>query len=687
VAANASTKASAANATGVAAEAGAAGESAPVTTSARVAAGTTLPRLLSGWVAEYGPEPALSHRVDGVFTPLTYDELDRRASVLALALAREVGVRHGELVALICDNRPEWLVCSLAIHFLGAVDVPRATETPEEILEAILRHADPAVAILEDPTQLQLMRRAVPGLRAAVLVDGGRRRADQAPEGGAAEEANGHDGRLAGGGASPVVYTLAELMATGEAMWPEGSDEVQRRRDEVSPDDLATVIYTSGTTGSPKGVALTHSNYELNLRELPNLLDLERVPVLTFLEPWHAYERQMQLMYLSKGCCLHYSRVATLRGDLAAVRPVVIATVPELWVTLYKGVLRRIDAQKPARRRLARWLVARSLTSAQARRVLTGREPRVRKRGPLGRAVAHAWAGVEAAALAPAHVLADRLVFREVRAGLGGRLLFPIVGGGPLPDKVDEFFDAAGVTLLEGYGMTEAMVVVSVRDPFHRVVRTAGKVIQGMERRIVDERGRPCRPGDVGRLQVRGPNIMRGYYRDGERTAEVLGPDGWLDTRDLALVHADGNLRVLGRVDDTLVLTNGENVNAPYLENELCTSEWIDRAVVVGEGRPFVAAFVKPSLAHLESLARRLGLPVDDLTALVADERVIKYFRDLVHEISSDARRFAPYERVHHVRLWLEDFRIGRELTQTLKLRRREFLRLYEQEVDEIYAP
>lgn len=672
MAANASTKASAANATGVAAEAGAAGESAPVTTSARAAAGTTLPRLLSGWVAEYGPEPALSHRVDGVFTPLTYDELDRRASVLALALAREVGVRHGELVALICDNRPEWLVCSLAIHFLGAVDVPRATETPEEILEAIFGHAEPAVAILEDPTQLQLMRRAVPGLRAAVLVDGRRRRADQAPE---------------GGGASPVVYTLAELMATGEAMWPEGSDEVQRRRDEVSPDDLATVIYTSGTTGAPKGVALTHANYELNLRELPKLLKLERVPVLTFLEPWHAYERMLQLMYLSKGCCLHYSRVRTLRGDLTTVRPVVIATVPELWVTLYKGVLRRIDAQKPARRRLARWLVARSLTCARARRVLEGREPVIRPRGRLARAARHASARVMATALAPAHTLADRLVFREVRAGLGGRLLFPIVGGGPLPDKVDEFFDAAGVTLLEGYGMTEAMVVVSVRDPFHRVVRTAGKVIQGMERRIVDERGRPCRPGDVGRLQVRGPNIMRGYYQDGERTAEVLSPDGWLDTRDLALVHADGNLRVLGRVDDTLVLTNGENVNAPYLENELCTSEWIDRAVVVGEGRPFVAAFVKPSLAHLESLARRLGLPVDDLTALVADERVIKYFRDLVHEISSDARRFAPYERVHHVRLWLEDFRIGRELTQTLKLRRREFLRLYEQEVDEIYAP
>jgi long-chain acyl-CoA synthetase len=292
-----------------------------------------------------------------------------------------------------------------------------------------------------------------------------------------------------------------------------------------------------------------------------------------------------------------------------------------------------------------------------------------------------------AAALAPAHALADLLVFREVRAGLGGRLRFPLVGGGPLPDTVDEFFDAAGMPLLEGYGMTEAMVVIAMRDPFHRVLRTAGRVIRGMEHRIVRDDGRPCRPGDVGRLQVRGPNVTRGYYLDPERTAEVLHPDGWFDTRDLALAHADGNLRVLGRIDDTLVLTNGENVNAPYLENELCSSEWIDRAVVVGEGRPYVAAFLKPSLTHLQDLARRLSLPVDDLASIVADDRVVKHFRALAHDISSDARRFAPYERVHHVRLWLEEFRVGHELTQTLKLRRHEFLRLYSREVDELYAP
>jgi long-chain acyl-CoA synthetase len=414
---------------------------------------------------------------------------------------------------------------------------------------------------------------------------------------------------------------------------------------------------------------------------------MERVPVLTLLEPWHAYERQVQLMYLSKGCCLHYSHVLTLRGDLKAVRPVVMATVPELWVTLYKGVFHKIDAQKPARRRLARWLVARSLTSAQARRVLAGREPSVRPRGALRRSAAYAWALARAAALAPLHALADRLVFREVRAGLGGRLLFPLVGGGPLPDKVDAFFDAAGMPLLEGYGMTEAIVVIAMRDPFHRVVRTAGRVIRGMEHRLVGEGGAPCRPGAVGRLQMRGPNIMRGYYRDPERTAEVLDPDGWLDTHDLALVHADGSLRVLGRLDDTLVLTNGENVNAPYLENELCASEWIERAVVVGEGRPYVAAFVRPSRPHLEALARGLGLTTDDPAALAADERVVRHYRTLAHDISSDARRFAPYERVHRVRLWLEEFRVGHELSQTLKLRRQEFLRLYSGEVDELYAP
>ena len=646
----------------------------------------TLPQSFASWVARYGREPALSRRVDGVFTAFSYDELDRRASVLALALSRALDVRRGELVALISDNRPEWLVCSLAIHFLGAVDVPRASDTPPDILEAILRHAEPAVVILEDPAQLPCVREALPGLRAAVVIDAPAGLGETAVGAGGAPAAGADAPSSAGDGACRV-FSLAELMKLGEAAWPEAAGEVERRRAEVAPDDLATIIYTSGTTGAPKGVALTHANYQLNLRELPNLLHIEREPVLTLLQPWHALERQMQLMYLSKGCCVHYSNVLHLRGDLTTVRPVVMATVPELWVKLYKGVFLRIDGLKPARRRIVRWLVACSLAFSRARRTLEGREPEVRPHGPVRRAVEHAWARTQAVTLAPCHALADRLVFREVRAGLGGRLRFPCVGGGPLPDAVDEFFDAAGMPLLEGYGMTEAIVVIAMRDPHHRLLRTTGHVIRGMEHRLADEAGRPCRPGDVGRLQVRGPNIMRGYYKDPERTAEVLGADGWFDTRDLALVHADGSLRGIGRLDDTLVLTNGENVNAPYLENELCASQWIERAVVVGEGKPYLAALVVPSLTHLEGLARSLGLATDNLAALVTDERVLKHYRTLVNAISGDHRRFAPYERVHRVRLWLEEFRIGRELSQTLKLRRHEFLRLYSGEIDDLYSP
>jgi len=604
--------------------------------------------------------------------------------VLAVALARTLGVRHGERVGLVSDNRPEWMVCSLAIHFLGAVDVPRASDTPPSILEAILRHAEPAVVIVEDCAQLPQVRAALPALRAVVVIDGPRGRGDSRGAGG---DSAGACGASSAGDGACVVYTLAELMSLGEAAWPAAAGEIERSRADVAPEDLATIIYTSGTTGAPKGVALTHGNYELNLRELPNLLHIERVPVLTLLQPWHAYERQMQLMYLSKGCCLHYSSVMALRGDLPAVRPVVMATVPELWVKLYKGVYHRIDALRPARRRLVRWLVARALTSASARRLLAGREPVLRRRGPARRAAEFAWALARAVGLAPFHALADRLVFREVRAGLGGRLRFPCVGGGPLPDVVDEFFDAAGMPLLEGYGMTEAIVVLAMRDPQRRMLRTTGQVIRGVEHRLASGDGGSCPVGDVGRLQVRGPNVMRGYYKDPERTAEVLSADGWLDTRDLALVHADGSLRVLGRLDDTLVLTSGENVNAPYLENELCASEWIDRAVVLGAGRPYVAAMVAPSQPHLEELARSLGLSTDDPASLIADERIVRHYRALVNAISGDMRRFAPYERVHRVRLWLEEFRIGRELSQTLKLRRHEFLRLYSGEIDELYAP
>ena len=631
---------------------------------------TTLPRLFAEWCAAYADEPALSSKVDGVYTPITYRELERRAQALALAFTEVLGVAKGELVALVCNNRPEWMVCSQAIHLAGAADVPRASDTPPDILDAILRHAEPAVAVLENPAQLQKAQGALPGLRAAVLID--------APEGGALKES------AAGG--SCELHAYAALLARGEELLRERPGEVERLRAALEPGDLATIIYTSGTTGTPKGVALTHANYLLNIREIPKLLRMERQPVLSILQPWHAYERQVQLMCLSLGCCLHYGGILSLRSDLKAVRPVTMTTVPELWVTLYKGVFQKIDAEKASRRRLARWLIARSLSSARARRVLSGREPRLRAAGAGARALQYAAALVEAAVLWPVHALADRLVFSEVRAGLGGRLLFPVVGGGPLPDAIDEFFDAARLPLLEGYGMTEAIVVMALREPYHRVLRSAGHVIHGMEHRIVAEDGRLCGPGGSGRLYVRGPNVMQGYYKAAALTAEVVDADGWLDTGDLARTYADGSIRVLGRLDDTIVLLNGKNVNAPYLENELRASEWIERAVVVGAGRPYVAAFVAPSRTHLQELGRKLGLEAAEPEALIEDERVKEHYLGVVTGISADGRRFASYERVQRVRLWLEEFRIGRELSQTLKLRRQEFSRLYAAEIDHLYA-
>jgi long-chain acyl-CoA synthetase len=233
--------------------------------------------------------------------------------------------------------------------------------------------------------------------------------------------------------------------------------------------------------------------------------------------------------------------------------------------------------------------------------------------------------------------------------------------------------------------MTEAIVVMALREPDHRVLKSTGRIIHGMEHRLVGEGGRPCRPRESGRLYVRGPNIMQGYYKDPGLTAEVLDADGWLDTGDLARVYADGGIRVLGRLDDTVVLSTGKNVNAPYLENELRASEWIERAVVVGAGRPYVAAFVAPSRSRLMELGRGLGLTAAEPADLVNDERVNEHYAALVTGISADARRFASYERVQRVRLWLDEFRIGRELSQALKLRRQEFSRLYAAEIDALY--
>lgn len=623
----------------------------------------TVPQMFADAVARFGSDPAQSHKVNGTFAPVTYAELDRQVRALALAMHEQLAVRPGELVALISNNRPEWLVCALAIQSIGAVDVPRGSDTPAEILQAILAHAQPSVVVFEDRAQMEKTAELLPHVRAAVLID--------APEGGV----DALDPRAA----CPLL-SLDELMAFGERRLDARGREVDAWRAAVAADHLASVIYTSGTTGAPKGVALTHGNYMLNIREVPKRLRSVQERVLSILPAWHAYERQVEMMALSKGCCICYGSVLSVRSDLKAVRPTFFAAVPELWTTTYKSVVQKIDAEGPVRRALVRWLVARSLERARAVRILRGREP-----SPPPAALARLRARVVAWSLALPHALADRLVFRQIRDNLGGGLRHAVVGGGSLPDRVDEFFDAAGLSLIDGYGMTEAIVVMAIREPGRGVLKTAGTLLPGMEMRLLDEDGRACRSGQPGRLFVRGPNVMRGYYKDERRTAQVLSPDGWMDTGDLVGQTADGSLRVVGRGDDTLVLATGENVNAIRLENELAACEGVERAIVVGAGKPFLGALIVPGRVYLAELARRLALDTDDPDELVGHSAIVAYYRELVDRLTGDSSRFAPHERILQVRLWLGELRVGHELSQTLRLRRHEFYRLHESEIAELY--
>ena len=629
---------------------------------------TTLPQMFARSVAIYGDSPALQSPKGATFVPTTYRELDSQVRALASAFLHRLAVHPGELIALISNNRAEWMLCSLAIHSAAAVDVPRAADTPQETLVAILRHAEPVVAILERAAQIDLVRHTLPHLRAVVVIE--------APSGATFAGRNG--------GGCPV-YALADLLRAGEELLEQFPDEIERVRESVSADDLATIIYTSGTTGTPKGVSLTQGNFMLNLKVLPTFVDAGQERFLSILQPWHAYERLLQMLALATGSCIYYSSITRIRGDLKTIRPTLMASVPEVWVTLYKGIFQKIDAEKPSRRRLIRWLIARSLSHAQAQRVLKDQEPQTREQRRLERFWSRTSARLVSAGTAPFAAAADKLLFRTIREQMGGCLKYPIVGGGPLPEKTDEFFEAAGLPLIEGYGMTEAIVVISLRDPAHRKIRTAGHVLEGMEHRIMDDEGRPVRTGELGRLQLRGPNIMRGYYKDPERTAEVLDKDGWFTTGDLARSYRDGSIRVYSRLDDTVVLTTGKNVDAAYLENELRGSEWVERAVVVGSGRPFVAAFVLPSKTHLESLAKQLSISFNELRDVARDPRVVEYYRTMAVRITSNGQKFAPHERVRRVCLWMDDLQIGREITQTLKLRREEFYRLYESEIEKLY--
>ncbi|MBW3533854.1 MAG: long-chain fatty acid--CoA ligase, partial [Gemmatimonadetes bacterium] len=446
------------------------------------------------------------------------------------------------------------------------------------------------------------------------------------------------------------VVTWSRFLARGEArMASVSGEEFRASATRPRPEDVATLLYTSGTTGDPKGVMLTHDNLYSNVEAASRALPITEDDVtLSFLPLSHVLQRMVDYLLFSRGCTIAYAHaIETVADDLRIVRPTVVVSVPRLYEKVYNKVMEA----EGLKGRLVHW--AREVGTRWAEDRLQGRQP--------GALTQVAWA------------LADRLVYRKIRAGVGGRLRYFVSGGAPLEPDIARFFYSVGLPVLEGYGLTETSPVTNVNTPDDICIGTVGKPVAGTEIRIADD----------GEILVRGRQVMKGYYRP-EDTAEAFDEEGWFRTGDIGELDVDGFLRITDRKKDIIVTAGGKNVAPQPIENRLKTHPLVEQVVMVGDKRKFVALLLVPSFPQLESWARAQEIDWSDRRELLREPRVQDH---VAKEIFAHVGELASYESPKKIGLLEKEFTIeDGTLTPSQKVRRRAVQERYRGLIDRFYA-
>ncbi|MEB3234193.1 MAG: AMP-binding protein [Cyanobacteriota bacterium] len=598
---------------------------------------------------------------------LSYSDLSAGIAAAAAGFAA-LGVRPGSVVALFAENGPRWLQADQGIMRCGGADAVRGSTAPAEELRYILGDCGAIGLVVESAAllaRLDLGASHWQQLKFVVVLQG--EPAAPAPE---------------AASASVVLCSWEQLLARGAA-----AANAPALAPAAAAGELATILYTSGTTGEPKGVPLSHANLLHQLRSLGVAVNPRAGDrVLSVLPIWHAYERSAEYFLFSCGARQTYTTLKQLRSDLQAVRPHYLISVPRLWEALLSGFEDALTTMPASRQKLIGGALANSRAFALARRraldLTLAPEP----------AAARALSAAQALLRWPAHALAGRLIWPKVRSQLvGGRLRTAISGGGALAIHVDGFFEAIGIELLVGYGLTETSPVLTCRRRWCNRRGSAGQPLAGTALRVVDPESRATLPvGQRGLVLAKGAQVMAGYFGKPEATAKVLDGEGWFDTGDLGCLLADGSLVLTGRAKDTIVLSSGENIEPGPLEEALVASPLIEQVMLVGQDQRKLGALLVLKAEALQDFARQAGL---EAPASGQDGGLVAVPPALLKALGRECNRLLaarpgarPDESLLGVAL-VEPFSIENGLlTQTLKQRRDRIAARDGAAIDAIYA-
>lgn len=634
----------------------------------------TVPKMVKESAEKHAEIPAQYARSKkGEFTPILYRDMYQYSLDFGAGLL-QLGIKREEPIGLISDNRPEWLYASMGIMAIGAVDVPRGCDATLIDLEKILAITECSLVIAENNSQVNKIvsiKDNLPKIKKIISFE------NEVKEDVLAEAAK-----------KDVEVIFYENFIKDAKKWRiENKGIVEAELEKGKGEDLATIIFTSGTTGSPKGVMLTHKNFLAQLDELPERIFVNPgEKALSVLPVWHVFEREVEYVILIQGAAICYSKPvgSILLADFKTLNPHLLPAVPRIFEAVYDGVMKKMRKTGGLVEKMFNFFLKIAIIQKRMSRKM------FKQNACFTSYKAGLWwvlFFIPWILLWPIYWLGNLIVFRKIKSMLGTEFRVGVSGGGAFPKRIDEFFWAIGVKVVEGYGLTETAPVVSVRPVAAPIFRTIGSPLRGIQARIVDPQdGFVLDRCKEGVLQIKGETVMKGYYKNPEKTAEAFTVDGWLDTGDLAIFTIHDEIQIKGRIKDTIVLRGGENLEPVPIETKLVESRYIKNAVVVGQDKRYLAALILVNEEEIKAFAGDNGIQYDTYENLLNSEIILKLYENEIANLINSKNGFKLFERVSRFTLITKDFEVGVELSAKQEIMRFRINEIYKKEIEAMFV-
>ena len=594
----------------------------------------TIPELYRYLTEDYGLKKGgyvIQRKVDGVYKGIGYGELKDETDLFAFGL-HSLGLKSNDCVALISENRPEWVYADFAMQMLGIINVPLYPSLTSDSIEYILNDSESKAIIVSTGFQLNKVLKVVKNckhLKHIIIF-------------------NEHEE----GSTQHNVITYKQIQEKGNTLLKNNPDLLKKTSSEIKENDTCTIIYTSGTTGEPKGVILTHKNIISNVNAALDIFPIDHHDVfLSFLPLCHIFERMAgYYTAFAAGCTIYYAEsIEKVATNLQEAKPTLMTSVPRLFERIQSRIIKNVESQSPAKQKIFNWALE------------TGKQVIAAKKS-----------GTVTFVLSLKHKLADKLVFKKLREKTGGRLRFFISGGAALSKELGEFFEAVGIQIVEGYGLTESSPVISANRPDDYKFGTVGKPLPGVEVKIAPD----------GEILARGPNIMQGYYKKKKETEETI-INGWLHTGDIGEFDQDGFLKITDRKKHLFKTSAGKYIAPTHIENIFLASRYIDQFVLIGDRRMFLSALIVPDYEALKEYADAHNIPYSNESELTGNEKIYKLIED---DMAKLQKKLANYERVRKFALLDRPFTIETgEITPSLKIKRKVVEEKYGDVIEKMY--